>query len=108
MIKLRINELCKEKGIRHPFTALTAAGISVTKAKQYLSGKTNRLMVDDSETLCRLLRCTPNDLLEWTPDNQAEDYPENPLQALRKKPAFNLEERLKNMSVKEIREKLGE
>ena len=107
MIKLKIMELCKAKGVRHPRTALEKAGISITKATQYLSGKTNRLMVDDAEKLCRLLRCTPNDLLEWTPDNQAEDYPENPLQTIRKKPTINIEEKLKNMTLEEIREKFG-
>jgi hypothetical protein len=57
--------------------------------------------------LCRLLRCTPNDLLECTPDNKAEDYPENPLQIIRKRLTFNLEEKLKAMSLNELREKFG-
>lgn len=108
MIHLRIAEACRAKGIRHPLTALTKAGISITKATQYLKGKTNRLMIDDAERLCRLLRCTINDLLEWTPDNQAEDYPENPLQAIRKRKVLNLEERLKNLSMEEIERRLAE
>ena len=107
-MKLRIGALCKEKGIHNPFTALKKAGISVTKAIQYLNGKTNRLMVDDAEKLCNFLRCTPNDLFEWLPNNKAEDYPENPLQAIRDKPSFNLEEKLKGMSLEEIKKKFEE
>jgi DNA-binding Xre family transcriptional regulator len=107
MIRLRIAELCREKGIKPPLAALKKAGISAIKGRQYLAAKTNRLMVDDSEKLCRLLRCTPNDLLEWTPDNAAEDYAENPLQAIRKKPSINIEEKLKSMTLEEVREKFG-
>jgi DNA-binding Xre family transcriptional regulator len=107
MIELRIAEVCRAKGMKPPLAALKKAGISVTKGRQYLKAKTNRLMVDDVEKLCRLLRCTPNDLLEWTPDNAAEDYPENPLQAIRKKPSINIEEKLKSMTLEEVRAKFG-
>lgn len=103
MINLRIAALCEERLIKHAFTALVEAGISTTKARQYLDNKTNRLMVDDIEILCRLLHCTPNDLLEWTPNNKAQDYEGNPLEAIRKKPLFNLEDILKGMTVGEIK-----
>ncbi len=104
MIRLRIKDLCREKAIAHDYTALTKAGISKEKAMQYLDGKTNRLMLDDVETLCNLLRCTPNDLLQWSPGKKTEDYPENPLQVIRKKPPIVLEEILKEMTVGEVRE----
>lgn len=104
MIKLKIAALCKEKAIAHPYTALTEAGISVTKTIQYLRNETNRLMLDDADILCNLLRCTPNDLVEWTPNNKAQDYEANPLQALRKKGPFELEEIIKRMTIGEIRD----
>src|SRR5688500_3375511 len=106
MLKLRVKALCKEKGIKQPFTALKKAGISVTKVIQYLADKTDRLMLDDIEKLCLLLHCTPNDLVEWTPDNTMLTQPNHPLQALQAKPVFNLEEKLKTMSAEEIRRRL--
>lgn len=104
MIKLKIQALCKAKAIAHPYTALKKAGISKIKTMQYLRGKTNRLMLDDMDTLCTLLRCTPNDLVEWTPKNKAEDYEENPLQAIRKKEPIELDEIIKSMTIGEIRD----
>ena len=108
MIQLRIEELCKERGIKHPFTALKKAGIPGPTAILYLHHKKKTLVLDHTEKLCRLFRCAPNELFEWTPDNKAEDYPENPLQTIRKKATFDLEEKLKGMSVEEIKRRLGE
>jgi hypothetical protein len=53
-----------------------------------------------------LLRCAPNDLFSWTPDNEAEDYPENPLQAIRKKPFPDLQKIIGNLSLEEVRKRL--
>ncbi len=107
MIKLRIAELCEERLIKNAYTALVKAGISAVKTRQYLDAKTNRLMLDDVEKLCRLLHCTPNDLMEWTPTNKAHDYEGNPLQAIRKKPPFNLTDILNGMTIGEQRELLA-
>ena len=107
MITLNIKELCRERGIAHPLTALMKAGISVSVAQAYLKDKKDRFQVQHVEKLCRLLRCTPNDLFTWTPDSKAEDYPENPLQAIRHKPSFDLEKKLKGMSLAEIKKRFG-
>jgi len=103
MIQLRIEELCKERGIKHPFTALKKAGIAGPTALLYLHNKKKTLVLDHTEKLCAFFRCTPNELFEWEPDDKIEDYPENPLQTIRKKPTFNLEDKLKTMSADEIR-----
>jgi len=103
MIVLNIKELCKQRGIKHPHSALTRAGITNTVATDYLKPTKDRFVTQDIELLCQLLRCTPNDLFKWVPDEPKDDYPENPLQAIRKQETFNLEERIKGMSVEEIR-----
>lgn len=103
MMNLRIADLCKERMIKNPYTLFVENDISEVKARQYLNGKTNRIMLDDIEILCRLLYCTPNDLMEWTPKNSAQDYEGNPLQAIRKKPLFNMADVMKNMTVGELR-----
>ncbi len=102
MMKLRIADLCKERMIEKAYTLFVEAGISKTKTRQYLDGKTNRLMLDDVEILCRLLHCTPNQLMEWTPKSKAEDYEGNPLQAIRKKPPFNMADILSGMTIGEM------
>ncbi len=108
MIKLRIAALCEERLIAHSWTALTEAGISEEKTKQYLAGTTNRIMLEDIEILCNLLHCTPNELFEWIPDNKSQDYPENPLKAIAKKPVYNLQDILNGMTIAEVRARLGD
>ena len=108
MIQLRIAALCKECGIKNPYTALKKAGIAGPTALLYLHNKRKTLVLEHTEILCKLLRCAPNALFEWTPDNAAEDYPENPLQAIRAKPAFDLHEKIKTMNLDEIKRRFGD
>jgi len=104
MIHLNVKELCRVRGFRHPLTSLYKAGISKTIAHNYLADKKTTIVIKHVELLCKLLRCTPNDLFVWTPDEPADDYPENPLQAMRKKEHIDLTEALKGMTVGEIEE----
>lgn len=105
---LNIKQLCHERGIKHPLAELKKAGISHFVASAYLKEKKPQFVMAHIEILCNLLRCTPNDLFKWVPDDKKDDYPENPLQTIRKKPSFNLEERLKGMTLEEIKKKFGE
>lgn len=107
MITLNIKELCRLRGIKSPNTALRKAGISNYVAQEYLSGKKHRFVTKHIEILCKLLRCTPNDLFSWTPDEPADDYPENTLQAIRKKEIPDITQAVKNMTAQEIEEMLG-
>jgi len=104
MIQLNIKELCLARGFRHPHTALTKAGLSPKIATTYLQGKKKLMMLRHVELFCKLLRCTPNDLFTWTPDEPADDYANNPMQSIRKKERIDLNEVLKGMSVEEIEE----
>lgn len=108
MIYLNIKELCHARGIKNPLTTLKKAGISQYVAHEYLKGEKHRFVTKHVEILCKLLRCTPNDLFVWIPDEPADDYPENPLQGIRKKPRLNLNEKLKTMTVEEIERVFGE
>ena len=107
MIILDIARLCKERGIKHKTATLMKAGISQGVIYKYLKGKIKNVPIDHIEKLCLLFRCQPNDLFTWVPDDKLSDYPENPMQAIRQKPSFNLEEKLKNMTLDEIKEKFG-
>ncbi len=107
MLTLRIAQLMKERNIRFPLAALRKAGISQEVAKGYLDGTYPKLIARHAEKLCLFFKCTVDDLYEWEPDDPADDYPENPLQAIRKKPALDLGDKLKNLPLSEIRKKLG-
>ncbi len=106
MIKLQIKELSKLRGIKFPLAALTKAGISQQVSFEYLKGDKKNLSLKHIEKLCTLLRCTPNDLFAWTPENQAEDYPENPLQKIRQQTVPDLQSIIGNLSLEEVRKRL--
>jgi DNA-binding Xre family transcriptional regulator len=107
MIEFQIKDLMKAKGIKSPYKQLRKAGISHSTAQGYMTGMRHSIYLEHIEIFCNLLRCTPNDLLAWTPASHAEDYPENPLQAIRKKPTINIEEKLNSMTLEEVKEKFG-
>jgi hypothetical protein len=65
-------------------------------------------MLAHVETLCALLRCTPNDLFAWTPDDKTSDYPENPLQHIRARALPDLQKIIGSLSLEEVRKRLEE
>jgi DNA-binding Xre family transcriptional regulator len=107
MIELQIKEMMKAKGIKSPYKQLVHAGMSYSTVQQYMTGKRGSVALEHIEIFCTMLRCTPNDLLAWTPSQKADGYPENPLQAIRKKPLLDLEAKLKSMSVDELTRRLN-
>jgi DNA-binding Xre family transcriptional regulator len=108
MIELQIKELMKAKGIKSPYKQLVRAGIGRSTVTQYMTGKRQSIGLEHIEIFCTMLRCTPNELFAWTPTQKADDYPENLLQAIRKKPLLDLEAKLKSMSVDELTRRLGD
>jgi len=106
MLTLQIKELCKLRGIKAPLGALTKTGISPQVAFKYLEGKKKHLILAHIEKLCTVLRCTPNDLFAWTPDDQAQDYPENPLQKIRAQSLPDLQKVVGSLSLEEVKKRL--
>jgi DNA-binding Xre family transcriptional regulator len=106
MLKLQIKELCKLRGIKAPTVAISKTGITHSVAFQFLKGNKKHLTLDHIEKLCTLLRCTPNDLFAWTPNNTAEDYPENPLQKIREQSMPDLQSIIGNLSLEEVKKRL--
>ncbi|HLG34610.1 MAG TPA: helix-turn-helix transcriptional regulator [Bacteroidia bacterium] len=106
MLQLQIKELCILRGIKVPQRAMMKAGISQNVASAYLTGKRKHLLFKDVEILCTLLRCIPSDLFAWTPDDKNADYPENPLQKIRKQSLPDLQKVIGGLSLEEVRRRL--
>lgn len=61
-MKLNIKHLLDEKGInRHQFSQLIQVGY--VAACNLYEGKTERIYFDTLERICKVLECTPNDIL---------------------------------------------
>ncbi|MBK7107652.1 MAG: helix-turn-helix transcriptional regulator [Chitinophagales bacterium] len=87
------------KGIEKPNTFLRKkAGLSPSISHRLLKKNVRSLPLDVVEKICLKLHCTPNDLIQWIPDNKVEEQMSHPLQNLRTSPVPNLRERLQKLS----------
>lgn len=82
MLRYNFDRVFMARGIHHPFTYLKNAGFSITFASRVKNRRVARLNTDMLERLCMVLRCTPNDLMEWIPDDELDE--KHPLQRIRR------------------------
>ncbi len=66
MLAININHVMRLRGIRNPYTFLTANGFSHHTAYRLAHDKCKSLHLGHLEKLCRILRCEPHDLLAYT------------------------------------------
>lgn len=86
MITLNLQRLCQLRGIATPFAFLRAHGFTHGQAHALSSGKVKEIRLRYIERLCRIFRCLPNELLDYTPDAPGLDPTDDVLAPLRKEP----------------------
>lgn len=86
MIKYNLKRIIMLRGHNKPLDFLQRSGYGYHKSHRMLTGKT-QITFRELFELCTLLRCTPNDLLEWVPDPKHQLDDDHPLQALRRNAA---------------------
>ena len=64
MIKLKALELLKKKG-KTKYWLYKQMGMSYQNFNNMVNNKTKSIQYENIETLCILLECTPNELLEF-------------------------------------------
>jgi len=84
MLKYNFNRIFKARGIERPFTYLRKAGFSDNFATKAKNNRVKRLNLEIIERLCIQLHCTPNDLMEWVPDNGHEIGKDHPINIIKK------------------------
>ena len=84
MLRYNFNRIFKAKGIDKPFTFLKRAGFSDNFATKVKNNRVNRLTLDLLERLCLAFGCTPNDFIEWIPDNNEMLDDKHPLYELKR------------------------
>ena len=92
MMQLNLQRIFKARGISQPYKFLVQNGFVPFTAHKYKNSKVEHIRLDHIEKLCVILNCTPNDILEWMPDDLLDDTPTHPLQKIRvrnKKPDLN-------------------
>ncbi|TAJ15636.1 XRE family transcriptional regulator [Marinilabiliaceae bacterium JC017] len=83
MLRLNFERIFKARGIERPFSYLLKAGFSDNFATKIKKGYAQTIRSHELEKLCLLLRCSPNDLYEWIPDNDTEVDAKHPMNKIR-------------------------
>lgn len=84
MLKYNFTRVFRAKAIERPYTFLVSNGISDYYATRVINNRAKRIDLNELEKLCIVLKCTPNDFLEWIPDNSTQVEDNHPLNDLRK------------------------
>jgi DNA-binding Xre family transcriptional regulator len=84
MIEYNFERIFKARGINKPFTYLVKAGFSDNFATKIKNHRVKRIGLKELEKLCIILRCTPNDFYQWTPDANDKTDKKHPLNQIRK------------------------
>ena len=105
MLTLNIQQICAQRHINQPFTYLRSLGFTNSTAHQLLNQKNSGIKLQHLELLCSALRCTPNDLIIYSPD-KGKKLPDNhPLLELQARVTpDNLTNAIQNLSLEKLKE----
>ena len=84
MLTFNFSRIFKARGIDRPFSYLVKIGYSDNFATRVVNNRIQRLNLTDVEKLCELFQCTPNDLLEWTPESKDKTNDKHPLISMKR------------------------
>lgn len=105
MLALNLNPIFKVHGIERPYTFLVKAGFTPHSAHSLLNSKTKTFRLDHIEKLCVILKCEPNDLLEWYPNKNEIIADDHPITKLKhgESPTIDIKKTLLNMTYSELK-----
>ena len=72
MIIVRIREVAEKRGIKKAYQLQKLTGFLPSKAADLWKGEWKLAHLETLDTLCNVLKCTPNDILVFTPDEVEE------------------------------------
>ena len=84
MIKYNFERIFRARGIARPFSFLQRNGFSDNFASRINNNRVARLDMKQLERLCLLLKCTPNDIMEWNPESVTDLDKSHPLNEIRR------------------------
>lgn len=84
MLTYNFTRVFKARGIDRPYDYLKKAGFSSNFASKINRNEAKRVELRELEKLCVVLRCTPNDVVEWEPDTEEMIDEEHPMNIIRK------------------------
>ena len=82
MLYFDLDRLFTLRGIKHPYKFLIDHGFAPSTAVRFVNKRVDNMNLVFVEKLCRLFKCTPNDLLAWSPAKDELVSDSNPLKIL--------------------------
>lgn len=70
MIKVKLREVCKKYNVKNAYQLQKLTGYPPGMAARLWREDWTAANLETLNTLCNLLGCTPNDLLNYTPDKE--------------------------------------
>lgn len=70
MIKVKIQEIAQKFNIKNAYQLQNLTGFYPDKAKHIWKGEWKRADLETLNALCNVFKCTPNDILVFTPDEE--------------------------------------
>lgn len=102
MLTYNLGRLFTAYGITNDVQFLERIGFSAPVSR-WIAGKKFRVLTPDKiEKLCYAFRCTPNDLMEWKPDNPEQMEQDIPLKKLVAKEQINVVSAVKGIPFEKL------
>ena len=73
MIVIRLREVAKKSGVETAYQLQKLTGIQNSQAYKLWKEDWGSIYPKTLNTLCNALKCTPNDLMEFRPDEELTD-----------------------------------
>ena len=107
MLYLNIGRVMKIRGIENHYRLLIDLGITPQSSRTLLGDEAMRISFEHLEKVCLALNCTPNDIIEWQP-NQAQANPEaQALIKLKRDESEDLSKIMKSLPIEKFDEIIG-
>ena len=102
MLTFNLDTICRARGIKRKYAFLAKAGLTYRVARRLADGDTQSLRTSHIEKLCLALHCTPNDLLQWTPEGDVSR--DHPLQALNREHQLDVLKEINELPLDKLQE----
>jgi DNA-binding Xre family transcriptional regulator len=84
MLRYNFERVLKARGIDRPYAYLVQQGVHGHLASGIRKNKVRLLRMDSLEKICLILHCTPNDIMEWVPDERQASDGDQPMNDLKR------------------------
>ncbi|MBN2681400.1 MAG: helix-turn-helix transcriptional regulator [Bacteroidales bacterium] len=102
MLRLNCETVYKLRNISRPFYFLRNNGFTYSVAQKITNKNSEYLKMRDIHKLCKVLYCTPNDILEFVPNGEPEGHPLYDL--VKKETKIEYDKTIRTLPVEELRE----